>query len=75
MWAYEGLQSAMGPHMYFQSAGPGIALATDIALEGLFTSMNQLVRLKVAFGDEFLAAAFKVARERSFASMYSQMSL
>ena len=55
--------------MNFQPTGPGIALSADVALEGLFTGVNQLVSLEVTFGDEFLAAAFKVARERSFSCL------
>jgi hypothetical protein len=45
VWTYEGLQTSVSSHVNFQSASPGIALATDIALERLFTGVNQLVSL------------------------------
>ena len=39
------VRTYVSPHVDFQSAGPGIALATDMALERLFTGVNQLVSL------------------------------
>ena len=39
------VRTYVSPHVDFQSAGPGIALATDVALERLFTGVNQLVSL------------------------------
>ena len=67
---FEGLLPDVCPFMDLQTSCTRVALAADVAGEGLVTRVNELVGFQVSFGDETLIAALESADEGPFASLY-----